>query len=122
MAVIAGGFATYRSSPIPFVWDLVFQALTITSGSTIEASTPTMVEVVRARRRGARPSPGRHRRSPAGRREGPFWPREQVALEQIAAEFGELVALGGRLDPLGDDQHPQLVAQILHRANDALPS
>ncbi len=45
MGTIPGGFATYTSPPIPFVCDLVFQGVTITSTSTIEASTPTMVEV-----------------------------------------------------------------------------
>ena len=39
------GYGTYTSPPIPFVCDLVFQGVTITSGGTIEASTPTMVEV-----------------------------------------------------------------------------
>jgi len=45
MGTIPGGFATYTSPPIPFVCDLVFQGVTITSAGTIEASTPTMVEV-----------------------------------------------------------------------------
>jgi hypothetical protein len=39
------GYGTYTSPPIPFVCDLVFQGVTITSAGTIEASTPTMVEV-----------------------------------------------------------------------------
>jgi hypothetical protein len=45
MGTIPGGFATYTSPPIPFVCDLIFQGITITSGGTIEASTPTMIEV-----------------------------------------------------------------------------
>jgi len=45
MGTIPGGFATYTSPPIPFVCDLVFQGVTITSAGTIEASTPTMIEV-----------------------------------------------------------------------------
>ena len=45
MNTIPGGFATYTSPPIPFVCDLVFQGVTITSAGTIEASTPTMIEV-----------------------------------------------------------------------------
>jgi hypothetical protein len=45
MNTIPGGFATYTSPAIPFVCDLVFQGVTITSAGTIEASTPTMVEV-----------------------------------------------------------------------------
>ncbi|MDO8349341.1 MAG: hypothetical protein Q7T30_03830 [Planctomycetota bacterium] len=39
------GYGTYTSPAIPFVCDLVFQGVTITPGGTIEASTPTMVEV-----------------------------------------------------------------------------
>ncbi len=45
MTTVPGGFATYTSPAIPFVCDLVFQGVTITSAGTIEASTPTMVEV-----------------------------------------------------------------------------
>lgn len=45
MGIVPGGFATYLSPPIPFVCDLIFQGVTITSSGTIEASTPTMVEV-----------------------------------------------------------------------------
>lgn len=45
MGVIPGGFATYVSPPIPFVCDLVFQGVTISSAGLIEASTPTMIEV-----------------------------------------------------------------------------
>ena len=45
MGTIPGGFATYTSPIIPFVCDLVFQGVTITSSGTIEASTPTMIEV-----------------------------------------------------------------------------
>lgn len=45
MGTVPGGFATYVSPPIPFVCDLIFQGVTITSSGLIEASTPTMVEV-----------------------------------------------------------------------------
>ncbi|MCC7063458.1 MAG: hypothetical protein IT456_11675 [Planctomycetes bacterium] len=45
MGTVPGGFATYTSPAIPWVCDLVFQGVTITSAGTIEASTPTMVEV-----------------------------------------------------------------------------
>jgi len=45
MGTIPGGFGTYTSPAIPFVCDLVFQGVTITTAGTIEASTPTMVEV-----------------------------------------------------------------------------
>lgn len=45
MNTIPGGFATYTSPAIPWPCDLVFQGVTITSAGTIEASTPTMVEV-----------------------------------------------------------------------------
>ncbi|MBL8726296.1 MAG: hypothetical protein JNK49_19790 [Planctomycetes bacterium] len=45
MNTVPGGFATYTSPVIPFACDLVFQGVTITSAGTIEASTPTMIEV-----------------------------------------------------------------------------
>ncbi|MCA8978080.1 MAG: hypothetical protein KDC98_25360 [Planctomycetes bacterium] len=41
----ASGFANFTTGPIPFPVDLVFQAVTITSSSAIEISTPTTVEV-----------------------------------------------------------------------------
>lgn len=41
----ATGFGSYTTPPIPWVCDLVFQGVTITSAGTIEASTPTMLEV-----------------------------------------------------------------------------
>jgi hypothetical protein len=45
MNTIPGGFATYTGPVIPWACDLIFQGVTITSSGTIEASTPTMVEV-----------------------------------------------------------------------------
>jgi hypothetical protein len=45
MGTVPGGFATYTSPAIPWACDLVFQGVTITTAGTIEASTPTMVEV-----------------------------------------------------------------------------
>lgn len=45
MTTIPGGFATYTSPAIPWPCKLIFQGVTITFGGTIEASTPTLVEV-----------------------------------------------------------------------------
>lgn len=45
LGVVPGGFATFVSPPIPFACDLIFQGVTITTAGTVEASTPTMVEV-----------------------------------------------------------------------------
>ncbi len=41
----ASGFGTYTSPPVPWPTKLIFQGITITPWSTIEASTPTTLEV-----------------------------------------------------------------------------
>src|SRR5262249_24160818 len=64
------------------------------------------------------PRPGSH--APGETRERRGWLGEEIALEQIAAELDERVALLDVLDALAHDHHAHVLAERGHRANQLL--